>query len=293
MQTSNDNAIAYAKGLNIEIEVELSTTYTDEYIENTPNIALDQNGCNFLREEWEKGLNLFDLNSAKIITNASKISNGISFTGEGGTGLRITTLKQFCPKLEVGKTYTLTFIGTNLEFNEIYLYGSNFDWLIGTSHTITQADLDNDISVYGTNGETATMVEIQFTETTYPLPYQEYNGAIVREKDIEPVLLWENSSPNSEFAGTTLSNLPDMSKYKYIVVGYKFERSSNSGTQYIKFKYEIAKKYIGMVDENSNNYFRNFDIVSSTSITISNGTYNNATANGVIVPTAIYGTNVL
>lgn len=43
---------------NIAIQYKLATSYTEEIIEGQPLITLDQQGSQWLRDEWEKGLNL-------------------------------------------------------------------------------------------------------------------------------------------------------------------------------------------------------------------------------------------
>ena len=39
--------------------------------------------------------------------------------------------------------------------------------------------------------------------STAPGTYQPYNGAIVHEKDITPVLLWENANANADMSENT------------------------------------------------------------------------------------------
>lgn len=78
LQTSTDSAIAYTLNLGIQLQYKLSTSYTEEIIEGQPLITLDSQGSQWLRDEWEKGLNLVDFSTFR---NGQK-----EFTTSGNTG---------------------------------------------------------------------------------------------------------------------------------------------------------------------------------------------------------------
>lgn len=74
----------------VSIEYKLATPYTETIITGVPQITLDKQGCEWLRSEWEKGLNLFETQMEIKLTAGSEQWRNREITG-----------------LVVGKTYTL------------------------------------------------------------------------------------------------------------------------------------------------------------------------------------------
>lgn len=74
----------------VSIEYKLATPYTEKIITGVPQITLDKQGCEWLRSEWEKGLNLFETQMEIKLTAGSEQWRNRKITG-----------------LVVGKTYTL------------------------------------------------------------------------------------------------------------------------------------------------------------------------------------------
>jgi hypothetical protein len=139
---------------------------------------------------------------------------------------------------------------------------------------------------------------IMLNEGNHAYPYQKYKGEIVREKDIEPVLLWENGSPNSAFASQTLT-LPNFSQFKYIVVesyGGVITKVKNRVTEY-DINIETKPLLYYMNTATGNYYGREFKINSFTEILFGNTTealaYDSSVKNDELIPLRIYGTNVL
>jgi hypothetical protein len=150
----------------------------------------------------------------------------------------------------------------------------------------------------GVNAQTFTTTDTMLVEDNHPYPYQEYKGEIVREKDIEPVLLWENGSPNSAFASQTLT-LPNFSQFKYIVVesyGGVITKVKNRVTEY-DINIETKPLLYYMNTATGNYYGREFKINSFTEILFGNTTealaYDSSVKNDELIPLRIYGTNVL
>ena len=64
----------------ISFQYKLSTSYTETIITGLPQITLDKQGCEWLRSEWEKGLNLLqidDVGSTTLNGITYSISNGV------------------------------------------------------------------------------------------------------------------------------------------------------------------------------------------------------------------------
>lgn len=118
---SNDNQliVLFAKGvsdinsiIDIAIQYELANSYTENVIEGQPLITLDQNGSNWLREEWEKGINLGDFNDREGKYWVS-IQNDIT---------------DFINSLPVG-TYRISADITPLELDDGYSISDCFTWI--------------------------------------------------------------------------------------------------------------------------------------------------------------------
>lgn len=270
-----------------KLEYKLSSTYQyqDTIIENQPLLNLDSNGCNFLREEWEKGLNLLD-NSMTIQNYGIDSSNGNVVSASGYYYIDNVQLKP-------NTTYSLA------QDSSIYEYSSNMTYLGRKNGTFTTS---SNATYFRFECQTSITTTPMLNSGTHAYPYEEYNGAIVREKDIEPVLLWENPSPNNALASGGITT-GDMSKYKYIEIVYKYSVSSGYSKCVFKAVYEASTTFF-ISSANAQQYgelivSRGFTFTNSTTLTadkgtkISIGSSSPADDNNKIVPIAIYGTNVL
>lgn len=97
-------------------------------------------------------------NSTIVVTEQGKIiTMPIATSGNGITGTG-RTLKELAPNLNVGDTVYLYFDRSGQAYNRyIYLHGSSFLWIVGNARTITQEDLDGNVSLYANrynSGET-------------------------------------------------------------------------------------------------------------------------------------------
>lgn len=177
----------------IHIQYKLATSYTEQVISNRPLLDLPKQGTEWLREEWEKGLNLFDfskltyqsdgsLNISSFANNNGTIT--ISWSG-GGDNYAYTNESL---TLEPG-TYTLYYNSNNAQYICLYnrekghqfIYkGSPLTWTI-TETTTYNVRFDGSENI--ANG-TATFSNIMLTKGDGVYPYKPYNGAIIRENDI-------------------------------------------------------------------------------------------------------------
>ena len=261
------------------LQYQLATSYTESIIENQPLLNLDSNGCNFLREEWKKGLNLLDYSKA-IQNYGIDSSNGNAVSASGYYYIDNVQLKP-------NTTYSMA------QDSAIYEYSSNMTYLGRKAGTFTTS---SNATFFRFECQTSITTTPMLVEGTHSYPYQAYNGEIVHKADIEPVLLWENSSPTSDFAGQTITT-KDMSKYKFIVVEYCILVGSSDNEKeinYHKFQYSTPSFGQRIFSTNGTNImYRYFVITSSTAIQFNDATFGGNTANDRVIPLAIYGTNVL
>ena len=120
-----------------------------------------------------------------------------------------TSFSDFVPSLVAGQTY---YIYVNNEFdpgnrNYIYLYGSSFFWNSGQPHTVTQAELDANIVLYG--GYQATTKMTIMVTTTPDASYEPYVGGVpsplisgVTHVSTSKNMLNMQSDSNGEYLGT-------------------------------------------------------------------------------------------
>ena len=111
------------------------------------------------------------------------------------------------------------------------------------------------------------------------------------------ILLWQNLSPTSAFAETTLTDLPDLSQFKYLLFGYKDDYGSDKVERFIPIKYAAnAGLNLNCIAQDTTVQYicsRYIKILSSTSIKMNNCYKNQAVDNIYLTPTRIYGTNDL
>lgn len=269
------------------IEYKLATSYTESIIPNQSLLNLDSNGCNWLQNEWEKGLNLFDYN--KTSEDSSHLRFFILDVKENGT-------YYFSANASVGRVEFYKWSGSG---NPTSKFG-DYNNVSGQSIQITSIDNSYPyvvvcLSNSGNYSYDFSGYNIMLNSGTHSYPYEPPYGAIVREKDIEPVLLWKNSSPSNAYTSTGSSNVISWNtEFKYLIFAMKYYNDRN-GITYIKVK-SISSGTNDLGLSNGANYFgRAFVHTSTTS-----GYFENAYANGsinsgnnVCIPVEIYGTNVL
>lgn len=134
-------------------------------------------------------------------------------------------------------------------------------------------------------------IEIMFAKDNIePSRFYEWNGDPIFTKDLEPVLLWENGSPNADFANTTLNI--DLSKFSKIRVGFKITKTPTNAVQYMDSDLinETQSDIYLSLSTQSNTYTRQLYVQkSNNTIAIGAGSVGEAVGNNACIPVAIYG----
>ena len=168
--TTKDSYIQYFSQNEIIVTYKLATSYTEQVIENTPLLDLDQAGCNYVRSEWEKSLNLWELGYPQCSITAQ---GAIQVDGNWNVSKMIS--------VQPNTSYTIN--GSTNEVWHFFYYDSSKNFLsyrsTGTTGTATITTPSNCYYMYSQVGSTYS--NIMLNEGTHAYPYQEYNGAIVRE----------------------------------------------------------------------------------------------------------------
>lgn len=170
----------------LDVQIEEGSVVTSYQPYNGPITHNNDAPVVFAEVERQKSKNLFDLSRVSMTQYSDAIPE-IDIKNETMTVKRyynasLNTLKDFTD-LKVGKTYTLSLSASDSQY--IHLVGSASTWGHGTSHTITQAELDGTVAFYGLNdGGAQTISNIQIEEGTAVTEYHSYNGAIAHKKDL-------------------------------------------------------------------------------------------------------------
>lgn len=185
--------------INVELEgifiqYQLATTYTEKVIKGQPILNLDTNGCEFVREEWLKSLQLWDFSVEQGAVNATGGNTYSQNKENNPTRIRVVNLVN----LDKNKTYTIkvesnynvvvqayndsqSAVGiTSTSFNTWanQLTFSGYSYYAFAFKKTSEADI--------TPSELSS-VKPMLNEGDHAYPYQPYNGAIVHEKEIENV----------------------------------------------------------------------------------------------------------
>ena len=209
----------------IYVQFELATSYTEQVIENQPLNTLPQDGEQWVRDEWEKGLNLCSINEEITINPGSEQWKNYYFSDTNNYH-----------NLEEGKTYTATVfnIPDGIIAQLVYLVDGSFVHIEisnGQKETIVYtSDINAHIRI-GNNtvaNQTTLTPLIVVNEGSHPYPYQPYNGEIIHKKqlnealeeyisfagvvtDLDNVSIGEYQKPFYGFVNSNTPNAPDTS----------------------------------------------------------------------------------
>ncbi len=116
----------------------------------------------------------------------------------------------------------------------------------------------------------------------------------INPKLLEPTLLWENSSPDSDYTSTGFNNrfsLGDITPYKALIFAFR----NGNATYYQKVTIRQIGTGVGVM-LGIQNVRRNATLMNSLSSLVmffGDGYSDSTLDNSVCVPIAIYGTNIL
>lgn len=194
---------AYLSANPIYVEYQLSSSYTEKVIKNQPLNTLDQNGSEWLRNEWEKGLNLFDINGKYEETyyNPSISVSGSTLTVTGyWYTIQLIKVKKYT-------NYNISSIisGTVVDLLAVYEWTGNDIGNVLTRIYSDNGSPTNDtfntgsydviaLLFYGGNATsgTTTYTNTMLVEGDHAYPYKDYNGKLIHEKDLETFESGEN-----------------------------------------------------------------------------------------------------
>lgn len=179
---------------------------------NIGNIVAEDINANEIIASDVTCKNLFNFDNLRMDwATIDYVNKTITFGGFNNSTLN--TLKDICPDLVVGETYTFSFKTTS-EMDFIYLNGSQYTWYNGTSHKITQEELDNYILFYSASDAEHTISNIQIekgTNATKYVPFKQFKNIF----EVDVIFDWANIETNGVY---TLKNEKKFSDYKLIEI---------------------------------------------------------------------------
>ncbi len=199
---TNDMACASTGTINIRtstkpsgiLQYKLATPYQEQIIEGQPLNTLDQKGSQWLRNEWEKGLNLFD----------NALLPKVDYTASGNTfaDFRIelwTTPNTSGTQISFFNSYD-TFTRTIASGNYYFRVGLNGDNQDDKYFITTPIYLDSGTYTIGFDLELDEpnhyiVKSIMLNKGSHAYHYQEYNGKIVRSGEVPISLTTDNNPP--------------------------------------------------------------------------------------------------
>lgn len=166
----------------------LETSVTNEVSGEFLTIT-DASSIEHIMDVKVRSKNLFNISKIDDITHTGgtiqKTEDNIliieAAEGYGGTVHCGKLLRELAPELEVGKTYTISFVSTNTATGEpsidqkILLIAADIVWNNGSALTITDIILDSKFTFYTSgSGTSATISNIQIEEGTIATDYTPY-----------------------------------------------------------------------------------------------------------------------
>lgn len=264
-----------------------------------PCMDITEPQVDFVAEEWEKGLNLWEYgfsswsNSSTdsrqyftpyILINGVGVNTEIGFRTTGNKSMVFTTPSSV-------STIGIKHNGSSSDLWILPL-DTPCDLKPNTTYTLS-------FDLNGYNPSTVgglSLSNIMLVEGSHPYPYQPYNGDIVREKDVNGTLLWENGNPDASFGAQTITLSESLFNFKYLIICSKqfYQHETLRIDKFKVLSVSYASMAISLVTSDGGVIVRYIMVDTATTLNVGEG-YQNGVG-GVkdsLCPVAIYGTNVL
>jgi hypothetical protein len=298
------------------------TTASNVYDENgntIPSRLPTIEAREFIEKEYENSLNLFDTYAKSGSVSAGGITytqnsdgtitlNGtstsekwveIAYAFKEDTESRSVKLFSF----EKGKTYTFGIVQVSGSYsgdiNIIMQHTSSTNTgsiQIGNPKTFNDGDgiyrmwinAKSGVSCYNLKIGIMVVEGSQLPNTYYPYVH----GAIVHQKDVEGVLLWQNGSPTSNFSYQYVS-IPSLNNYYHIRIGYMPTTTDTNGLHYMDVYLRNRTQsmiYLSFGTNATNTWNRSIQFFPiENRIFVSDGYKVATTSNNSCIPVEIYG----
>lgn len=176
----------------VYIQYQLKTSYTEKVILKQPLLDLPQDGTEWLREEWEKGLNLC------IKYEVGHYSLGVYSYLEPNTTYTIK-----------GTSSNSTLTLPNLSINGITYWSDDYSKFLNNGFSFTtKSNLEKGkhlISFDVNVADTSDISNIMLNKGSHALPYKPYSGKLIRQSEFDT--LQDKVSSLENQINTTIASL--------------------------------------------------------------------------------------
>ena len=231
-------------------------------LRNQPLNTLNQNGSAWVENEYQRTINLANVNKLVNINTSNKMTVGsldnqnlVLLNTDSSDSDPYIYFNSFIT-LKPNTTYSAYIICPDpIQYCGLtgYPYATSMVYNLSTtkiSFTTNSTDLNFGFGFEGLQGYSYN-VKIMIYEGSDTLPYIAYGGGKTTHiGDIEPVLLWENGNHGTAFYSQQVS-LPAAKKYKYIYI--EFGYGGDWQGQIFKFEFTDTGNIVLFGVDNSSN----------------------------------------
>ena len=310
--TFNDVGISYFVGITYPRDV-----YTWGYLNDMElgwsnqgplKVLSDDPVLDFAKSEYEKSANkLYILDQTKTSSNVTlTVKNGvITLNGDTTNGYALFYLKFNADNVPLNKEVIFkNFSSSNYSGKinmNVGISGQQYFIQCGASGGNVQKRTFispiNQITIFINQGDTLDNVKfIPMISEVETDTFSEWNGEIIHEKDIEPVLLWENANLNTPFGEQTITLNESIANYKYIIVDvlgtYYGDKQCRNVEKFVSLIKEFEIILFGIYQNTSKSYSRNIYIGSDgKTCTVFRACGAGTATDSPCIPAKIYGSN--
>jgi len=221
--TTHDQLINALAQNPVYIQYKLATSYPEDIIPNQPINTLDQQGSQYVRSEWEKGLNLCD-NTDIYFNQYRNLIIG-----------KIPHLESGIYTLSVGSGYSGSNQTIKLYDSSLSEISSNVGTFINGVGTITISSAISNCYLLIAGGTYTSKPQVMLVKGSIAYPYQKYYGSIVHTTEaFEAVGGSKNLCSISNFEGDASGS----NQYQAVREFHLSEYANEYGTYFITFNYE-------------------------------------------------------
>lgn len=233
-------------------------------------------------------------NEAEEVKRVIDLSTSVEgYLDGGGQVISTTTTSRVTDYIEVDSSKA--FVSINFSFTD------------SNSRSTCFYDSDKNIISYTNISSLSSRVVIpngtkymRITYYKYSSVWITYRGNIAHLYDIDPITLWNNATPDANFAGQSVTLSQGFEKFNYLIIYYKNQALWSDGSQCVIIpKTYWSNNYQLMNVVNTNVLSRVFSITSADNDVRNTVTFNDCkstsgtVSNGFLIPVSIKGVNYL
>ncbi len=221
-----DSGVTYN---NFKISFSLIKGDLEGYLPYNSSSHITNEQADLLKNEWKKNVNLIDISKMSEyyinVSTGSLTSNNwwnLSDYIEVKGSTQYTISCSYIPNNRYWQK-SITYFNENKTFISGFTHNNEYDTIPKLTFTPPSNAKYVRIgwAVIQGDGINVEIKNVMLNEGPEALPYQEWNGQIIHEKDIEQIKVWENANPSLEIGyGEKTLNINNVFDYKYGYLAY-------------------------------------------------------------------------